>query len=492
MKLGNEIYLDFKLLALRKIGRMDYSEYQRLGTGKLIQQIENGANAGKGVLYGFWFSVVRDLVPTILFSLYFIWKIDRNITCFLMAGYLIVFLVTNLLLKGLYQIKENILTNEEELNHFLVRGFMEMPLFRMKRQFPGEIGKASKAKRIIVASKIKMTMIHEAFFTIFALLVACLDVGILTYAWKNSHLTVGSVVALITLIDNAYTPIAVFNVIFVQYKLNKTAWLRFTELLDLKEDRQLEEGISFHTLSNEIRVENLSFSYGDKQVLKSVSLRIKKGEKVAFVGESGSGKSTLAKALIGLLKYDEGDILFDETPLKRFSLASLYEKVSYLSQDAPVFDGTIRENLIFDKKISDTEIYASLEKTQLMPLISSLTNGLDTKIGEKGTCLSGGEKQRLALTRLWLDAPEIIILDEATSALDNITEHIIMKTLLKNAQDATVISIAHRLSSIADFDRILLFKNGTIIGNGTFEDLLKSNNYFRGLYQKENEKDQAK
>ncbi len=186
-KLGNEIYLDFKLLALRKIGRMDYSEYQRLGTGKLIQQIENGADAGKGVLYGFWFSVVRDLVPTILFSLYFIWKIDRNITCFLMAGYLIVFLVTNLLLKGLYQIKENILTNEEELNHFLVRGFMEMPLFRMKRQFPGEIGKASKAKRIIVASKIKMTMIHEAFFTIFAVLVACLDVGILAYAWKNSQ-----------------------------------------------------------------------------------------------------------------------------------------------------------------------------------------------------------------------------------------------------------------------------------------------------------------
>ena len=201
-KLGNEIYLDFKLLALRKIGRM-------------------------------------DLLPTILFSLYFIWKIDRNITCFLMAGYLIVFLVTNLLLKGLYQIKENILTNEEELNHFLVRGFMEMPLFRMKRQFPGEIGKASKAKGIIVASKIKMTMIHEAFFTIFAVLVACLDVGILAYAWKNSHLSVGSVVALITLIDNAYTPIAIFNVIYVQYKLNKTAWHEdtFQEISERKDGR---------------------------------------------------------------------------------------------------------------------------------------------------------------------------------------------------------------------------------------------------------------
>ena len=111
-KLENEIYLDFKLLALQKIGRMDYSEYQKLGTGKLVQQIENGANAGKGVLYDFWFCVVRNLLPTILFSLYFIWKIDRNITYFLMAGYIIVFIVTNILLKGLYLIKEKILTNE--------------------------------------------------------------------------------------------------------------------------------------------------------------------------------------------------------------------------------------------------------------------------------------------------------------------------------------------------------------------------------------------
>lgn len=101
-----------------------------------------------------------------------------------------VFLITNLLLKGLYQIKEKILTGEEELNHFLVRGFMEMPIFRMKHQFPNEIKKASGAKRVIVSSKVKMTMIHEAFFVIFALLVACLDIGILVYAWKNNQLSV--------------------------------------------------------------------------------------------------------------------------------------------------------------------------------------------------------------------------------------------------------------------------------------------------------------
>ncbi len=486
-KLENEIYLDFKLLALRKIGRMDYSEYQKLGTGKLVQQIENGADAGKGVLYDFWFCVVRNLLPTILFSLYFIWKIDTSVTYFLLAGYIIVFLVTNLLLKGLYQIKEKILTNEEELNHFLVRGFMEMPIFRMKHQFPNEVKKALGAKRVIVSSKVKMTMIHEAFFTIFALLVACLDIGILAYAWRNNHLSIGSVVALITLIDNAYTPIAIFNVIYVQYKLNKTAWLRFTGLLDLKEDTQLEHGINFPASLAEVHVEDLSFSYENKEVLQSVSLTIKKGEKIAFVGESGSGKSTLTKILVGLLKYDKGNILFDDEPLKNISLESLYEKVSYLSQDTPVFDGTIRENLVFDREVSENDIHVCLEKTHLLPMLAALDKGVETKIGEKGTCLSGGEKQRLALARLWFDNSDIVVLDEATSALDNVTEGIVMKNVLEQIKHATVIAVAHRLTSIREFDRIVVFRNGKIVGNGTFDELLEKNSYFLDLYRKEKE-----
>lgn len=486
-KLGNEIYLDFKLLALSKISRMDYAEYQKLGTGKLVQQIENGADAGKGVLYDFWFCVVRDLFPTIFFSLYFIWKIDRNVTYFLLAGYLVVFLVTNLLLKGLYQIKEKILTGEEELNHFLVRGFMEMPVFRMKNQFPNEIKKAVGAKRVIVSSKVKMTMIHEAFFTIFALLVACLDVGILVYAWRNSHLSVGAVVALITLIDNAYTPIAIFNVIYVQYKLNKTAWLRFAGLLDLKEDAQLGQGTDFTAPLNEIHVEDLSFSYENKKVLQSVSLTVKRGEKMAFVGESGSGKSTLAKILVGLLKYDTGTILYDGEPLRDISLESLYEKVSYFSQDTPVFDGTVKENLLFDREAAKDDIRICLEKTQLLPTLAALDQGVETRIGEKGACLSGGEKQRLALARLWFDDPALVILDEATSALDNVTEDIVMKNVLEQIKQATVIAVAHRLTSIREFDRIVVFRNGTIVGNGTFDELLENNRYFIDLYRKEME-----
>lgn len=319
-----------------------------------------------------------------------------------------------------------------------------------------------------------------------------LDIGILILAWKRYHLSVGSVVALITLIDHAYTPIAIFNVIYVQYKLNKTAWMRFAELLDLQEDTQLGQGKEFAALAHEIRVENLSFSYGNNEVLKSVSLTIKKGEKTAFVGESGSGKSTLTKILIGLLKYNKGDILYDSEPLKNISLDSLYKKVSYLSQDTPVFDGTIKENLVFDREASENDMQICLEKTQLLPMLSALNQGVATRIGEKGTCLSGGEKQRLALAGLWFDDPDIVVLDEATSALDNVTESVVLQNVLERLQHATVIAVAHRLSSVSGFDRIFVFRNGSVVGSGTFEELLANNSYFLELYRKEKEQNGMK
>lgn len=189
-----------------------------------------------------------------------------------------------------------------------------------------------------------------------------------------------------------------------------------------------------------------------------------------------------------MLKYDSGKILIDDKPLKQFSLESLYEKVSYISQDTPVFDGTIRENLFFDNKTSDDALRASLEATQLLPLLESLDSGLDTRIGEKGTCLSGGEKQRLALARLWFDDSEIVVLDEATSALDNVTERIVMKNVLEQVEHATVIAIVHRLTVIREFDRIFVFRDGKIAGDGTFEELLANNRYFAELYRKETER----
>ena len=481
-KLEHGIYLDFKLLSLRKISTIDYAEYQKTGTGKLFQRIENGSSAGRNVVFHFWLRLIRDLIPTIVFSVYFIWKIDKKVTYVLFAGYILIFIITNILLKFLYKIKEKILNSEELFNHYLVRGFMEMPVFRMSKQFPNEIKKTNKAKQDIVSSKVKMNMIHEAFFTIFALLVAMLDIGILFYAWKTQNLTVGSVVALITLIENAYTPIAIFNVLYVQYKLDKASYKRFEEFLDLKDDVQLTIGNAIHTDVGKIAIKNLSFQYEDRKIIDDLSLSIKKGEKIAFVGESGSGKSTLIKILLGLLKYSQGKVRLGDMELRGICLDNLYDRVSFLSQDAPVFDGTIKENLVFDRMVPEEQIRDALREVQLSHLVENLAEGLSTEIGEKGTCLSGGEKQRLALARLWLQTPELVILDEATSAMDNLTEENVMKSIMSKLKDKTVIAIAHRLNSISGFDRIILFREGKIVGQGTFEELLRTDSYFMDLY----------
>lgn len=481
-KLDHGIYLDFKLLALRKISTIDYVEYQKIGTGKLVQRIENGASAGRDVLFHFWLCFIRSLLPTVAFSVYFIWRIDTHITYVLFAGYLIIFVITNILLKFLYKIKETILNSEELLNHYLVRGFMEMLVFRMNKQFTNEMKKTRDAKENIVSSKVKMTMIHEAFFTIFALLVAILDIAILFYAWKTQSLTVGSVVALITLIENAYTPIAIFNVLYVQYKLDKEAYGRFVEFLNLKDDKQLTTGHTLKSDVGEIAVNHLSFQYETRTIFDNLSLSIKKGEKIAFVGESGSGKSTLIKLLLGLLKYDKGEIRLGDMELRDICLMDLYDKVRYLSQDTPVFDGSIKENLVFDKNVPEEQIWNALRKVQLSYFVEKLTTGLDTQIGEKGTCLSGGEKQRLALARLWFDDSGLVILDEATSAIDNLTEESVMMAVMQQLNGKTVIAIAHRLNSIARFDRIILFKDGKIVGQGSFEELLRTNAYFVDLY----------
>ncbi|RHP94565.1 MULTISPECIES: ABC transporter ATP-binding protein [unclassified Clostridium] len=481
-KLEYGIYLDFKLLSLRKISTIDYTEYQKIGTGKLVQRIENGSSAGRNVVFNFWLRLIRDLLPTIVFSVYFIWKIDKIITYILFVGYMLIFIITNILLKFLYKIKEKILNSEELFNHFLVRGFMEMLVFRMSKQFPSEIKKTRSAKENIVSSKVKMNMIHEAFFTIFALLVAMLDIGILFYAWKTKNLTVGSIVALIALIENAYTPIAIFNVLYVQYKLDKASYKRFEEFLDLKDDNQLRNGNAINTDIGEIAIKNISFQYEERKIIDDLSLFIKRGQKIAFVGESGSGKSTVIKILLGLLKYNQGEICLGDMKLSGICLNNLYDKVSYISQDVPVFDGTIKENLVFEKNVSKEQMLDALSEVQLSHLVENLAEGLDTEIGEKGTCLSGGEKQRLAFARLWFENPELVILDEATSAMDNLTEEIVMKSVMQKMKDKTVIAIAHRLNSIAGFDRIILFREGKIVGQGTFEELLHTDSYFKELY----------
>ena len=182
------------------------------------------------------------------------------------------------------------------------------------------------------------------------------------------------------------------------------------------------------------------------------------------------------------MKYDTGSIRIDGKELKDIRLNSLYEHMSYLSQESPIFDGTVKENLVFDKTEEEENLKEALTKVQLLPLYEMMKEGMETEIGERGTILSGGERQRLALARLWFERKEITILDEATSAMDNLTEEQVMNEVTDLLQGQTVIAIAHRLTSISSFDRIIVFHHGTIVAQGSFQSLLSTNEYFSSLY----------
>ena len=480
----NKLYLDFKLQALKKMKSIDYLEYQKIGTGRLSQKAEDGATASRDIFIDFWLKIVRYLLPTALFSLIFIFRVKKEYVLFVFFGYIFMVIISNIILKKLYKLKEKILLNQESLNKHLIRGFMELVVFRTNKKFDTEIKITKDGIKNIVDGKTKIKLVHELFFTIFEMIVNVLKVVVLGYAVLKSDLSVGAVVTVISLLGKAYEPIAIFNVEYVDYKLNKVTVKKYIEFLDSKDDLALEKGTIIKKLSGDIEFQNVSYSYNDgKSIIKDLSFKIKNNSSVALVGESGSGKSTIIKLIMGLIKYDDGKILIDEKELSKLNLNSFYDNVTYVSQDAPIFDGTLRENLIFDKNVEDEKILNVLKLVCLDKFYEKLEDGLDTELGEKGVRMSGGERQRVALARLFFDESKIIILDEATSAMDNITEKQVMKNIVKQLDNKTLIVIAHRLETIKDVDKIFVLSDGVIKEEGKYKELLNKNGYFTKLYK---------
>ena len=484
-KVKHGLYFDFKLQALKKMKTIDYLEYQKNGTGILTQKVEDGSSASRDILYDFWFRIFRELLPTAIFSLIFIFNVNKQFVLFVFCGYIVVIVISNIILKRLYNLKEKILTNQELLNKHLVRGFMELVVFRTNKKYDYEIKVTKDGIKNVVNAKVKLRLVHEMFFTIFAFLVDILKVIILAYAVFNLDVSVGGIVTVIALLYKAYEPIAIFNVCYTSYKLDKITVNKYIEFLDSLDDKNLYTGKVINKINGDIEFKNVSFTYKNinKNVIKNLSFKINKNTKVALVGESGSGKSTIIKLIIGLIKYDDGQILIDDNELSKINLNSFYDHVTYVSQEAPIFDGSLKENLIFNKNIDDDKILDVLKLVCLDKFYEKLSHGLNTELGEKGIRMSGGERQRVALARLFFDDSKIIILDEATSAMDNITEKNVMDNIVKNLYNKTIIIIAHRLETIKDVDEIFVLDNGQIKEQGKYKELLDKNGYFKSLYK---------
>ena len=454
--LTNGIYFYLKKLSLIKMSKISYEEYLKLGAGALLQKVEVGAAAGRNIHLNFYGRLFRELIPETLFNLFFIALIDKKLLPAILIGYVIVFILTKILLKTLQKMKEKTLISEEAMNATLIRGMTELVTFRINRKYKKEIENYALMAEENSQNITKMTMIHEFFFGFFALLVALIKVSIVVLSFTNVvTLSLGGLVAIVMYIDRIYTPIAIFNVLFVQYNLDKVAYQRLEDFYKKEDDPDLAVSGKALPEIQTISLKDVCFSVDSQTIMSQQNRQFSMNKTYGLIGKSGTGKSTLIKLILGLLKPTEGKVYVNQFPLTQFNLEDYYEKVFYLSQDVPIFQGTLKENIVLNQEISDEQVIEAMYRFQLGELYERLPESLNTIVSEKGMNFSGGEKQRIAFTRLAFTQAEILILDEATSALDEKTEEKVLQEVQKFTHNKLTILVTHRPKTLRFVDEII-------------------------------------
>ncbi len=309
-------------------------------------------------------------------------------------------------------------------------------------------------------------------------------VSILAVAY--SDLSVGLMLAIFSYLWVMVMPTQ--DIINFQYALSnaKAACGRINSIFMMEQERSIPNAQNpFNGKDSiSIKLENVSFSYKEgKQILRNINMEFKTGQKIAIVGASGSGKTTLANLIVGFYHADKGEMYYDGVPSKNIALSTIRENIHLILQHPKLFHDTIRFNLTLGRPYSDEEIHQALTIAQLDDVVAKLENGLDTKVGRDGIKLSGGQRQRVAIARMILSNPKVVIFDESTSALDTHTEVRLFKALSRFLAQKTVITIAHRPSTIQNADIIFVLEHGELIDSGTPEILLaRENSYFANMH----------
>ena len=303
---------------------------------------------------------------------------------------------------------------------------------------------------------------------------------------SDPTLTVGTITASVALINRLYRPIQSLLNIHVDFTRSLALFTRIFDYFDMiPAIRQPEHAKRPSVKRADIRYEHVAFSYSpEKQILKDIHFTVPAGRMFAVVGPSGSGKSTIVNLLPRLYDVDDGRVMIGDTDVRDFDLNYLRRSIGVVTQDSYLFNGTIRENLLYAKETAtEQELWDACRIANLEEFLKNQPDGLDTVVGNRGLKMSGGEKQRLSIARIILKDPSILILDEATSALDSISESAIQDALEHLMSGRTSIVIAHRLSTILKADRILVVRDGIIAEEGTHDELLAKNGTYRELYE---------
>jgi ATP-binding cassette, subfamily B, bacterial len=510
-KIGARIVLSLRIKLFEHIQQMPLAFFTRTQTGALVSRLSGDVSSARSAFTDILSNVVGNII-TVSLIIGAMFALSHRITLAAM-----VLLPVFILPARFWGRKLQALTREGYdlgaamssmmVERFNVAGALLAKLFGRHQ----EESKTFETKAARVADiGVKSAIYGRLFFTVLILMASFASA--LTYGWGGvlaieHKLDVGTVVALVSLLARLYGPLMGLSNIQVNVMTALVAFERVFEVLDLqpmiKEKPNAIEipagpaSISFVDVSfrypsaSEVSLASLeSIAVPDKLpekiVLHDISFTAKPGQLVALVGPSGAGKTTITQLVPRLYDAQSGSVSINGIDVRDAKLDSLHQRIGVVTQDAHLFHDTIRANLVYAKpEATDEELNEALRAAQIFPLVSSLPKGLDTMVGERGYRFSGGEKQRLAIARLLLKAPDIVILDEATAHLDSESEAAIQRAFEIALAGRTSIVIAHRLSTILKADQILVVQEGRIVQHGTHPELVEKSGLYADLYQRQ-------
>ncbi len=481
------IIRDLRTIVFDRIQFLSFSYLDKNTTGRLISKYTVDTQKTQDALIIFSEKVIPDMAYGISILIILL-LLDWKLSLIILALIPIYFLLRFYFWQKLQSSHEAIRQSQESLTGKVSELVSAIRFLRSMGEERRSANRLQQDNYQLAQANYEMLGTKTVFWTTMYVITQIISLVIVcggAFLVIQGSMSIGTLVAYLAALPILLLPIDTLTVFSDYYYRGEVSYQSIRELTSEEHVENWHGTKTLPVLKGEIEFSNVEFSYPgkpDTPILQEFQLKVQAGENLALVGSSGSGKSTLINLILGLYPIQKGQITIDGIPLQLLSISWLRQQCAIVMQETILLSGTIIENLRFGNyDATDDEVFAAARAANAEGFIKQLPDGYNTQLGERGIGLSGGQKQRIAIARAILRNPRILILDEATSSLDNESEFLIREALKEIARDRTVITIAHRLGTIKDADRIIVMQEGRIVEEGDYHSLTQTRGYFKRL-----------